>query len=459
MNELKGEKDKNMRNKGITLIALVITIIVLLILAGVSIATLTGENGILTRANDAKTNTGIAEEKEAIQLAYAGAVAEKRGTGDITADDLNREFGTNGTNATAEDGTDGEITVTFDPPSNRVYTIDADGNISDPTTGEVPPPTGSLPSTEETSPFLPDGATVTEDDLSEGVTIKDANNNEWVWIVVPKSVTASATDDDSIREALIDYATDYRGSYSDTWYEGCGLGEQEYPEKYSEMLQSIKANGGFYIGKYEVGSFDNPVTSNDNTRQAVIQQGAYPYNYVTCSQAEDLAEGLATGGKTSTLMFGIQWDLVLKYLEENGDWDTTTNNASYYLKTNSSSWGNYTNNSFSVAEGNKYAISSNYTLGEWADVPENYTKPSYSSSGNGVLLSIGATERNSKMNIYDLAGNLYEWTLEKSTYTSSPCAYRGGNFFNSGSSLPASSRLDYSTSNSYGFIGFRPALY
>ena len=64
MNEMKGEKVKNMRNKGITLIALVITIIVLLILAAVSIATLTGENGILTRANESKTETEIGEEEE-----------------------------------------------------------------------------------------------------------------------------------------------------------------------------------------------------------------------------------------------------------------------------------------------------------------------------------------------------------------------------------------------------------
>ena len=54
---MKGEKGKNMRNRGITLIALVITIIVLLILAGVSIATLTGDNGILTKATSAKTST------------------------------------------------------------------------------------------------------------------------------------------------------------------------------------------------------------------------------------------------------------------------------------------------------------------------------------------------------------------------------------------------------------------
>ena len=60
---------KTKKEKGITLIALVTTIIVLLILAGVSIATLTGQNGILTRAQDARTETEEAEEREAIQLA------------------------------------------------------------------------------------------------------------------------------------------------------------------------------------------------------------------------------------------------------------------------------------------------------------------------------------------------------------------------------------------------------
>ena len=62
------------RKECITLIALVITIIVLLILAGVSIATLTGENGILTRANDSKTKTEIGKEEEILQLAYTSAI-------------------------------------------------------------------------------------------------------------------------------------------------------------------------------------------------------------------------------------------------------------------------------------------------------------------------------------------------------------------------------------------------
>ena len=62
--------------KGITLIALVITIIVLLILAGVSIAMLTGPNGLLTRANDAKSDTAKAGVKEKVELAIQSVYAD-----------------------------------------------------------------------------------------------------------------------------------------------------------------------------------------------------------------------------------------------------------------------------------------------------------------------------------------------------------------------------------------------
>ena len=100
------EEQKLKENKGITLIALVITIIVLLILAGVSIAMLTGENGILTQAQKSQTQTEIGEEKEQIALAYNGAKAENDG-GDVDAEDLNRNFGYNDTKANATDGANG----------------------------------------------------------------------------------------------------------------------------------------------------------------------------------------------------------------------------------------------------------------------------------------------------------------------------------------------------------------
>ncbi len=87
---------KNITNvRGITLIALVITIIILLILAGISIATLTGENGILTKVENAKTQTIEEEEKEQIKLAYNTVMADKLHNGQesiVTSELLKKEL-------------------------------------------------------------------------------------------------------------------------------------------------------------------------------------------------------------------------------------------------------------------------------------------------------------------------------------------------------------------------------
>ena len=139
---------KRTKQNGITLIALVVTIIVLLILAGVSIATLTGENGILTRANDAKTNTEVAEEKEKVELSATGALAEDLG-GEIDIDTLRTELGKYFENGkydvqegTNEDGTEGYIvTITENDPNGRKYFVDKNGNVSDYTAKEPAEPT------------------------------------------------------------------------------------------------------------------------------------------------------------------------------------------------------------------------------------------------------------------------------------------------------------------------------
>ena len=115
--------------KGITLIALVITIIVLLILAGVSIAMLTGENGILTRATDSKTQTIVADEKEAIGLAYNGVIAENKGRGEVTAEKLKVELSRNGRTDVIDVTGENPITIEFN--SGRSYEIDANGNIKE----------------------------------------------------------------------------------------------------------------------------------------------------------------------------------------------------------------------------------------------------------------------------------------------------------------------------------------
>ena len=126
---MKKYKNNTLKSsKGITLIALVVTIIVLLILAGISISMLSGDNGILQRATDAKELTGIAQEKEIVALAYNSALAKKISNGDstaVTAGDLNLELTNQGASA---DG-NSSITVTF-TDSKRVYIIN-NGNISE----------------------------------------------------------------------------------------------------------------------------------------------------------------------------------------------------------------------------------------------------------------------------------------------------------------------------------------
>lgn len=90
-----------MRKSGITLIALIITIIVLLILAGISLSFLLGDNGILSKAQTSKEKTVIGEEIDLISLAYNGAYTELLGEGIVTYADMNNQFAINGTNATA----------------------------------------------------------------------------------------------------------------------------------------------------------------------------------------------------------------------------------------------------------------------------------------------------------------------------------------------------------------------
>ena len=222
------------------------------------------------------------------------------------------------------------------------------------------------------------------------------------------------------------------------------ISAEEYNNHKNTMLKSVYENGGFYIGKYEVGTETLRTSSSANLTTPVIKEGAYPYNYVTNKQAQEKSKELATGGRTSSLMFGIQWDLVLKHIE------TKQGKTQAELKNDSTTWGNYNNAEFEITKG-KYSTNYGDTFTE---VNGTYTKPT-----SGVLLTTGATQRNSVLNIYDLAGNEHEWTLEKSTNTSYPSVYRGGYYNNSGSSYPASLRTYNSTSSSRSNVSFRTALW
>ena len=120
-------KTKFKENKGITLIALVITIIVLLILAGVSIAMLTGENGILTQAQNAKNKTDKATEEEKIQMAVMGSSVDNNGYVDILDEasfkqELANQFGSQSLDVVANG--DGSFIVTVEDTKRKYYVND-----------------------------------------------------------------------------------------------------------------------------------------------------------------------------------------------------------------------------------------------------------------------------------------------------------------------------------------------
>ena len=129
MNEIVRKKER-----GITLIALVITIIVLLILAGVSIAMLTGQNGILTQAQNAKTTTANKSAEEKVKLAVMGARADD---GTLTVGKLRTELANYG--GTVE-GDTFPVTATVDGKS---FTVDANGNVTSAGSSAVPNPPAS----------------------------------------------------------------------------------------------------------------------------------------------------------------------------------------------------------------------------------------------------------------------------------------------------------------------------
>ena len=434
-------------NKGITLVALVVTIVVLLILAGVSINLVLGNNGIIAKAQEAKTKSAEASENDLKGM--NGLLSEMEGA-----------LAGNG-------GAGGSGTGTKVPAE----------------------------ATAETAPYFPDNTfTKKEGTIDTGLVIQDASGNEYVWVVVPRTTAVYKTtglgkttftdaDYTSIEKDLKDYTSTYvtTSGYSDTYVAddknvGWFADATAYNNLKNSMLKSVYENGGFYVGRYEAGIDTTTGTNRTSiesqvdgkypvpTTAPVTKADAYPYTYVTRTQAQNLASNVNSGTKTSSLMFGVQWDLVLAFMSK----DTAKVTDTRKLTSNSTTIGNYRNSVFQLSQTGKYATMSDWSLSStWNQstkpttnfVDSSRNKIAQSSDGNGILVTTGTSETNKVMNIYDIAGNVWEWTLEKTSNTSGPCTCRGGSFNGAGSSGPAAVRgINSPDSSSYG-IGFRVSLF
>ena len=426
------------KNKGITLVALVVTIVVLLILAGVSINLVLGNNGIIAKAQEAKTKQAEASQNDL-----------------------------KGMNSLIE---------------QMESTLNGSGNG-----GKTEP---------ETVPYLPsdDFHYDTSTSVDTGLVIKDGKENEYVWVVVPRTAAVYKTtglgkttftdaDYTSIEKDLKDYTSIYvtESGYSDLYYPddknvGWFADETAYNNLKNSMLKSVYENGGFYVGRYEAGIETTGTNRTSNTDKnsegkyitpsttPVSKADAYPYTYVTRTQAQNLASNVNSGTKTSSLMFGVQWDLVLAFMHNKGNIEDST------LTSNSTTIGNYYNSTFDLDRG-KYAqfgqlgntwknfdsaldsiVVSNETTGKMKKTEQD-------SYENAILLTTGGTEQSKVMDIYDIAGNAWEWTLEKTSDTSGYCARRGGSYNNIGSAVPATFRGRDNMTYAHYSIGFRVALW
>ena len=494
--------------KGITLIALVITMVVLIILAGVSINAVIRDDGIIKKAQNSANLTKEAEVKEAINRTILefyltndyetledflkakvtegkidsvtknadGTLTVKKGEYSVTVENKTNSSGgsssggsTGGETQTPEitigeakvvansDGTGSAITdaasvylgntlyITFSHSitggtttvdKTIPYAVTANGTYNFTVTGTVNGKSYTknvsvtvnqfktakdyvAANVEVTYPdgkvWIPEGFRISTDSASTvqgGVVIEDKDLNQFVWVPVA---------------ALADYKR--------TWY----TGEDPFSDSdYSEALPedektSVEKYKGFYIGRYEAGDKENTEaktlrSSNDVTKTVTIKANQAPYNYVTRTQAVSLAEGFATkqGYKAKTkLVSSYAWDTTIAFLQKvNSDYG------------NSSEEGNYKDIAFS-----------------YTDITgASKTKEKNSS----VLVPTGQTTP--VCNIYDMGGNVWEWTTESYSLTSTPYAKRGGSCFNGFAIGPAGYRYGNSDNADVG-LGFRLTLF
>ena len=402
--------------KGITLIALVITIVVLLILAGVVIATLNGNDNIIKNAN---TAVGKYNEKVNEEQGILNSLEEKL-----------REY----TNGGSSNPTTPEEPGT--PP-----TVDSNGLATKPTTIkpdeknnpnlQIVIPEGFAPAILQTgtTQSLPgkDGSVknkmpasqwnnITVKDINKGIVVVDVDGNEFVWIPITdtsKFARSAWGGDAGVTLA----ATSTEDAY---W-------EDTTTTEYTNMVTSVTHNKGFYVARYEA-------SANSDSTKAQSKRGATTWTSI--SQTDAITKSANYNSALhSHLMYGIEWDSILNWLKGNATISSSTSGETKTmelgdLQTDSRSWGNYHNSTGNAA----------------------------TNSGGSSPQKSGTSEYWKANNIYDLAGNVYEWTQEK--YSTGPNrARRGGVYGFYGDYYPAAHRLDEAASITYNGAGFRYSFY
>ena len=444
------KKQKLKESKGITLIALVITIIVLLILAGVTIATLTGDNGILKKAGDAKTQTEQAKEDENLKIAIAGSYGTD---GKLNLKDLKDNLENQGINYD-KNNTGFPLEVTVNGEKKK---IDANGNIIESiqslkTKGTVFKNTTTLEDTYGNQVTIPKGFKIASDsatDVTGGIVIEDATytntiGSQFVWIPVGTGENAIKKANNKTVEIKLsrytfkNYGTpiDQEDNIIDSYYQE--LATSNYGNATAKDIEKFKtsanSNHGYYIGRYEAGvvDYNSSVSTSNNNEEAnwtgytgdniklVCKKEQQVWNYVTQNKASELSRDMykSEAKVTSDLINSYAWDTAIVFIQKCG----TESNSSTY----------------------------SYTVGQ-----SSTSTSAPQTTGTNILKATNKVDK--QCNIFDMAGNCSEWTTETHSNSNYPCVGRGGNYDDSYSFT--SSRNLYTTSAADSDISFRPLLY
>lgn len=419
-----------MKNKGVTLIALAVTIVVMLILAGVTISVLNGENGIVKQAQKAKEESKIKELKEKVRIDIAGKRVENI-NGELRVSVLKEILDKYFDNVPVETQITSETKLKAKEEYGK-YEM----KISDIDVGEI---------TYETSYTIfkdvngeqvpiPEGYIVSENSdeniVNKGLVISDSRGNEYVWIscTVDSSsnklqykrtewgVEKDGTDNSrAIKDELTLKDIDVTYSKTDT---DNGINEEISKEIVAQInaeKESIKKYGGYYIGRYEVGK--------DN-KTAVIKAEQEPYVNIKWSKAYELAKGIGGGeGATTYLCSSYSWDTAINFIQ-----NTTGKNYATSI----------------------IGFNGNWKSQEVKDSSGKVIKP----VNTAQRLNTGLTT--ALCNIYDMGGNVGEFTTELNPGTSATVVLRGGDLT---SYNPAGYRWDYVSGGAVSNSGFRATLF
>ena len=350
------------KDRGITLVALVITIIILLILATISIQSLTN-TGLFKNAEKARE---VTEEKTAEEKKFLDSYEEEMGIASGA-----KEYTAAKTMAEAQ---------TDDMLAKKV-----NSSITDAYGNKITVPAGFKIKVDATT----NNATT----VNQGIVIVDSNENEFVWIPVGKIYTDVAKTDANAKTIELgrynfDSSTGAKSAYSGSYVEEDKGDTNTTLKNYGNTIaknitnfkNSITTNGGYYIGRYEART-TTPRTAKGDALTQITEKGTDSvYNYVEQKQAAEQAQNMYNSNKfTSDLMNSYAWDTATLFLQTCGE-------EKYSIKT-----------SVNKSLASKGTNSSDYT-----------------------------GTRDTVCNVYDMASNIREWTTETSDGSDGPCVGRGG---------------------------------